>query len=129
MDVCLVDTDVLIWFLRGQEETVDLLSRVMEECELAVSVISRTEVLIGMKDKESKATLGLLNSLTSYPVTNAVADLAAEVVRKWSRKGKTVAIPDALIAATVLTGDLALLTYNRKHFAMLEERFFLPKIR
>lgn len=124
MDKCLVDTDALIWYLRGRPETVDLLRKAAGEFELAASVISRTEILLGMKEVERPATMALLDSLTAYTITPRIADLAGELIRKWREKGAAPTVPDALIAATVINQDLAFLTYNRKHFPMSEICFY-----
>jgi hypothetical protein len=124
MDRCLVDTDVLIWYLRGQSETVNLVNGIAGNHELAISVISRTEILVDMKEKEKQQTETLVNGLVSYQITTEIADLAASLIKKWRKKGKTVTIPDALIAATVIAKDIYFLTYNQKHFPMLKNRFY-----
>jgi predicted nucleic acid-binding protein len=124
VDKCLVDTDVLIWYLRGRPETVKLVNQAADEFELAASVISRTEILLGMKEKERPATTALLDSLTAYTITAQIADKAGELIRHWQTKGSAITIPDALIAATVIDHDLAFLTYNRKHFPMPEISFY-----
>jgi len=124
VDKCLVDTDVLIWYLRGRPETVELLTQAADQLYLAVSVISRTEILLGMKEKERSATISLLDSLSACTITTQIADRAGELIRKWRDKGMVVTIPDALIAATVIDQDIALLTYNRKHFPMAEISFY-----
>jgi predicted nucleic acid-binding protein len=48
------------------------------------------------------------------------ARLAGELKRDYSKKGKTLSIPDTLIAATALHNRLTLLTDNAKDFPMKE---------
>lgn len=119
-----MDSDVLIWYLRGHAESVELLNTAVEEFELAASVISRTEILVGMREKERSTTIALLDSLTAYTITPQIADRAGELVQEWRGKGVSITIPDALIAATVIDQELAFLTYNRKHFPMAEINFY-----
>ena len=44
----LIDTDVLIWYLRGDENALSLLSNIQEFC---ISSMTYMELVQGMKDK------------------------------------------------------------------------------
>lgn len=120
----LLDSDVLIWLLRGRRETIDLVDELSDEGAPACSALSRYEVEVGMLPNEKKSTQELFDNLTVLPVDSPISAKAAELVRRYKAKakGKTLDPFDALIAATCVVNDLMLVTYNPKHFPMPELR-------
>lgn len=77
---------------------------------------------MGMRAGEEEKTERLLRSLKFYPVTWEIAKSAGDLYRHWRRKGKTLALSDATIAAVALANNLTLVTDNLKHFPMPELR-------
>ena len=61
-----------------------------------------------------------LNSLEYLPVTPEIARQAGLLRRDWQKKGQTLSYTDVTIAAVALSGEVPLLTDNRKHFPMPE---------
>lgn len=118
----LLDSDVLIWILRGRKDSIDLIDELSDGGAPACSVISRYEVEVGMRKKELQSTQKLLNGLAELPVSSAIASLGAKIVREYKIKGQIISPFDAIIAATCIVNDLALVTYNPKHFPMPELR-------
>ncbi|GAI42299.1 unnamed protein product, partial [marine sediment metagenome] len=59
----LIDSDVLIWALRGQKQTLGLLRTLQSLGIPACSPISIIEVKLGVKSGEEKKTNAFLNSL------------------------------------------------------------------
>ena len=123
MDRVLLDTDVIIWYLRGRES---IRAWVLESSTHDVprcSALSVTEVVAGMRPKEEPATRALLQALRVIDVDRGVAWLAGELIRGYGRRGITLDFVDATIAATCLRHRLALATYNVKHYPIHELRF------
>ncbi len=116
----LLDTNVLILALRGRHVALDLLDVLQRQATLHISVVTRTEVLAGMHPREETRTLHLLQSLESLPITLAIADRAGRWIYQFARQGVQLSFPDALIGATAVRHDLALVTTNTKHFPMSE---------
>ncbi len=112
----LIDSDVIIWFLRGRKETISLLEKLGRTGISACSPISIVEVLLGMKKGEDKETSQFLDSLEIYPIDREIATLAGEFMRRYKNKGVTTEIPDAVIGATCILHNLTLVTYNTKHY-------------
>lgn len=112
----LVDSDVVIWFLRGKKETIELLRNLQEFGVPGCSPISTIEVQLGVKNGEAEKTFEFLNSLQIYSIDRDTANLAGEYIRKYKKKGVKLEIPDAIIAATCVLHDLILVTYNPKHY-------------
>jgi predicted nucleic acid-binding protein len=119
----LLDTNVLILHLRERPEITALLTRWGEEGALYVSVVTRAEILAGMRPHEEEHTMELLHSLTNFPVDEAIADRAGRLIYQYARQGIQLSFPDAIIAATALHHDLTFATTNPKHFPMPELRF------
>lgn len=118
----LLDTGPVIRYLRDDSETIQLVERLLQHGDLYVSVLSRTEVLAGMREHERTRTTVFLSGLQAFTVDTAIADRAAAFVREYARRGKALQLVDALIAATTIEHDLALLTYDRRGFPMPELR-------
>ncbi len=116
----LLDSDVIIWCLRGKKETVDFIQNLEASCWPACSVLSLLEVELGMKPGEESATHRLLDSLRMIPVSKAIARQAAQYILKYKSRGRMIDFVDAVIAATCLAEDLTLVTYNLKHYPMPE---------
>jgi predicted nucleic acid-binding protein len=114
----LLDSDVLIWLLRGRRDTLQRLERLGGP--FGVSVISQAEIWAGARDSEHRQIDELFLSLTAYPVDQAIAALAGRLLRQHQRRDRPLALADALIAATAITHQLTLATYNVSHFMMPE---------
>jgi len=117
----LVDTSVIIDALNGKRGRRDLLLGLVKQGHLlACCSINVSEVYAGMRQKEEAATEEFLRSLEYYHLTWPVARLAGLLKRDYGRKGTTVTIADATIAAVALAHKLTLMTDNIKDFPMKE---------
>ena len=115
----LIDSDVLIWFMRGHPKAVAALETAGD---WYISAVSYMELIQGCRNKaELKAVQKALKSVDDgvLPVTQAISDLACTLVEKYSLS-HSVHLADALIAATALHHGLPLLTANIKHFPAIE---------
>ncbi len=113
----LIDTDVLIEYLRGRREAVEYLEGLTSE--LYLSVISVAELFVGVKgDEEEKSLKQLLLAFIVLPVTEKTARLGGLYRRDYGRSHGT-GLADALIAATSEESGADLVTFNRRHFPMV----------
>jgi predicted nucleic acid-binding protein len=123
-----VDTDVLIWHLRGYPQAT---RRLDELGALTLSAISWLEVLQGMRNKaELLAVKKMLDKRSAklLPVTEAITLLATELMESLTLS-RGLQMGDALIAATAIEHQLPVLTANVKHFgavAGLTVEAFVP---
>jgi len=124
----LLDSDVIIWVLRGRRETVKLVQEIAKIGVPACFPISLIEVLIGAKPGEEERARKFLAALELLPVDRAVAEKATEYAKAYQDE-KNPDFADAIIAATAVVHDLALVTYNRRHYPMPEIRFYPPTSR
>ena len=119
--IALVDTSVLIDYLRGHAGAGDLLERERAADVLHASEITRIEVLAGMRPAEEDDTLALLSTLVWHPVDSEIAEEAGALGRRWLPSHRTIDSADLAIAATVVRTDARLLTRNVRHFPMFTD--------
>lgn len=114
----LLDTDVLIWFLRGNARAADL----MENCEqCSLSVVSYMELVQGARSRAEalriRRTLRTLE-IRTLDLSASIGTLAAYFVESFAQSHR-LRLEDALIAATAAEAGLPLVTGNARHFAVL----------
>jgi len=121
----LLDSDVVIWMLRGHAPTRDLLNQ-LARGGLACSALTVYEVWVGARDGERDRTRRVLNALRTAPATAEMCYAAADYVQTFRREGITLGDMDSIIAATAKVGGYTLLTYNRRHFPMDDIALYDP---
>ena len=117
----MLDTNILVLAIRSRPNALDFIE-MLNDRKLTgyISVVTRTEILAGMRPHEENRTMDLMDSLVSLPVDAAIADRAGRLIYQYARKGVALALPDTLIAATALIHGLALATTNVRHFPLPE---------
>ncbi len=116
---CLLDTDVIIDYLRGHGLAKSLFDQLPDDC--ALSVVSVAELHVGVRDgAEQRALTLLLDTFSQIELSCAIAAQGGLVRRDWG-KSHGAGLNDALIAATALATGRVLFTLNAKHFPMLTE--------
>ena len=113
---CLLDSDIVIDFLRRHDYARRLLEHWAGEGLLAISALTHLEIYQGMKTGEEEATNTFLDGLMSVAVDVSIARRAGTMLGKLRAKGTTIGIADAIIAATALQINAPLLTNNVEHY-------------
>jgi predicted nucleic acid-binding protein len=115
----LIDTDVLVDYLREFPPAVDYLEALEEE--LCTSSIVVAELYGGVRDGKDRQALGsLLSVFEIKPIDADLAERGGLLRRDYAPKHGT-GIADALIAATVQQCGAELVTLNARHFPMLHD--------
>ena len=118
----LIDTSVLIDHLRGDEAARRALATAAKQGErLACSVVTRVEVLAGMRPEEEQPTRRLLSALDWISVDDEIAERAGVLANRFLRSHPGVDPVDFIIAATAEIHDAILWTRNVKHFPMIAD--------
>ncbi len=116
-DRLLVDTDVLIDYLRDRAEAISYLEGLAEAP--LVSVITVAELYAGVREGAERAKLdSFIRAFEVVPVNQEIA-VRGGLYRRDYIKSHNVGLADALIAATAEIRQAALVTLNSKHFPML----------
>lgn len=114
----LVDTDIMVDFLRGNPNAVTLIKKYSDRIILSSLVIA--ELYAGAKGDEELTILDDLVSLFQIiPVSIAIAK-AGGLYKNNYAKSHGIGIADAIIAATAQSENAALITLNIKHYPMIE---------
>jgi predicted nucleic acid-binding protein len=117
----LIDTDVLIDYLRDQADAVNYLEGLTDP--LLMSVITLAELYAGVREGEERAKLEeFVKAFELISVSSEIAQKGG-LFRRDHFKRFNVGLADALIAATAESQQATLVTLNRKHFPMLDEVF------
>jgi tRNA(fMet)-specific endonuclease VapC len=125
MAIYLLDTCVIIDLLNGKRNRPNLLKELLHQGNLLAGCsINVTEIYAGLRANEEEKTERFLRTLHYYPVTWEIAQLAGTLKRNHSKKGKTIGLADATIAAVAITHHLPLLTDNAKDFPMKDLQLY-----
>lgn len=124
----LVDTDVLIWHLRGVAES-DTRADALDQ--LNISAVTYLELLQGFRNRAEmeavQKSLAMRNT-NRLPLTPAITERAIDLMETLALS-HGLQLGDALIAATAIEHRLMVLTANAKHFSTIEGlvvEVFLP---
>lgn len=116
----LLDTGVIIRYLRGDKRAADLLDFLRQIGVLSVSLITYLEILIGCQPREEENTKLFFERIPPLIVSQEIAYKAASLIKKYPDVfGRAVGrgTPDALIAATAWQRQAILVTLNTRQFA------------
>jgi predicted nucleic acid-binding protein len=120
----LLDSDIIIWHLRGRDEVTGMLRDLQRFGVPGCSALSVVEVQVGVKKGEEERTNHFFKHLKVFDVDREIASKAAQLIREYRTKGVTLDIPDGVIASTCILHELVLVTYNRKHYPITELEFY-----
>ena len=117
-----LDTDVLIDILAGKEPWAAWFGERLPSRRLAVTSISRFELLAGAPTPEKAEKLRtFLRPLAVLPFDREAVDRAGEVAADLRRRGNPLPMADLAIAGICLELGASLLTRNRRHFEPIAE--------
>ena len=116
----IIDTDVLIWYMKGNEKAYEIIER---SNTLFISVVTYMELVQGMRNKTElinlrKALLGW-NAQILY-ITEEISAKAMFYVEQHYLS-HSIQLADALIGATAIAYGFPLLTANDKHYKVLKD--------
>ena len=108
----LADTNALIYLLNGNTCMTPFLHE-----KLAFSVISEMELLSysGITSAEENNIKSLLNDCKEVPLSEEIKEKTIEIRKKYRTK-----LPDAIVAASAIVNNLALITADRG-FCQIDE--------
>ena len=121
----LLDTTVLIDTLRSRNDRRSLLAElVIQGHRLSTAAINIAEIHAGMRSGEEERTEAFLARLQCFSMTSETGRLAGLLKNRFARQGKTLELPDMIVAVTALEHGLTLMTDNQKDFPIPELSFY-----
>jgi len=124
----IIDTDVLIWYLRGNEKARDIVEK---NLPFSISVVTYIELIQGMKNKqELRLFQRKINEwdVNIIQIDKEISSRAMFYVQEYSLS-HSMMLADALIAATVVQNSEKLITANDKYYKFIlniECKKFVP---
>ena len=111
----LVDTDVLIWVLRGRESAREA---IVAGPSVELSAVTYMELVQGVRDKEELRSLRRTiqrNGWRILPLTENIGQRATVYLENHALSDG-LRLADALIAASAVESGAVLLTGNERHY-------------
>ncbi len=115
-DAVVVDTDLVIDFLRGRGPGASLVRILLEQQRLRLTAVSAFELRMGTDFLTRRDDILRLIRRRTYPVDAASALRAAEVASELRGSGQQIGFADCLVAGVCLRHELPLATRDRRHF-------------
>ena len=82
------------------------------------------EVHAGMRPNEKEETEVFLSNLHCIPITADIGRLAGSLKNRFAREGKTLELPDMIVAAAALEHGLTLMMDNRRDFPIPDLKLY-----
>ena len=114
----LLDTDFLIWCIRGNKEALIWLD---EFDNIALSAVTYIELIQGTQNKQELAALNKAIKAWDADILQ-VNELISQNATQWITNyyhSDSLTLADALIGSTALFYQLPLVTANVKHFRVM----------
>src|SRR4030066_91664 len=121
-DFVLLDTDTLSEIMRGRDSNIVQRAReyLRAHGRFRISIISRYEILRGLKVKQAVRQIALFEERCResvvYPLTDDIILKASDIYAYLYNRGLLISDADILIASTALVNNLTLITGNLEHF-------------
>ncbi len=116
----LIDTDILIWYLRGNQNAYKLIHSIGL---FAISSITYMELVQGMRDKSELRSLKRAFKQWGVKVIFLDEEISARALFYVEEYflSHSMQLADAHIASTATTRGMTLFTANDKHYKIVKE--------
>jgi predicted nucleic acid-binding protein len=121
--VYLIDTDIIIWVLRGNNKYEELLQNLKDKETLSIPTVTIAEIYENIFPSEIVKTENVLNELQTWDVTPEIAKQAGLYWQEYIKRLKNLSLIDCFIASTANVNNLTLVSLNAKHFPMGDIKF------
>ena len=120
----LIDSDILIYFLKGKQETVEKLSQIPMD-SLYISRINYTELIYGAYnsariEENLKIIEPFLENFKILEFDKSSSLVFAKEKARLKKSGNIIADMDLMIASIAIINGCTLITNNLKHFQRVQ---------
>ena len=117
----LVDTSIIIDFLRKKKKEDSFLWEIKETNACSMSSVTLFEVLSGAKTERHFEDIKKLTKwIESIYFDDKIAEIAASIFQNLKSRNKIIEYRDIFIAATAMSHNFCLATLNINHFKRIE---------
>jgi predicted nucleic acid-binding protein len=116
----LVDTDVLIWYLKGNENAYQVIEN---SSNFFISVVTYMELVQGMRNKKELNNLRKALHIWNAKILYISEEISAKAMFYVEQHflSHSMQLADALIGATAIAYGNPVLTGNDKHYKVLKD--------
>lgn len=115
----IIDTDVLIWYMRGHEKAFEIIENSVPFC---ISVVTCIELIQGMRNKKELNNLRIALHEWNTKILYISEEVSAKAMFYVEQHflSHSIQLADALIGATAIAYGLPILTGNDKHYKVMK---------
>lgn len=122
MEDILIDTDVVIEYLRSKDKSSTELIKLLQKHDVLLSSISEFELYLGAKTERHQTDLEMVfNEVEVIPFDFGCGRIAAKIWKGQELTHQHLEIKDIFIASIAIYNEVWLRTFNEKHFKGIEE--------
>ena len=116
----LVDTDVLIWYLKGNKNAYQVIEN---SINFFISVVTYMELVQGMRNKKELNNLRKALHIWNAKILYISEEISAKAMFYLEQHflSHSMQLADALIGATAISYGNPVLTGNDKHYKVLKD--------
>lgn len=116
----IVDTDVLIWYLKGNEKAYQVIEN---SNNFFISVVTYIELVQGMRNKKELSNLRKALHIWNAQILYISEEISAKAMFYVEQHflSHSMQLADALIGATAIAYGTPILTGNDKHYKVLND--------
>ncbi len=116
----LIDTDVLIWYLKGNEKAYQVIEN---SSNFFISVVTYMELVQGMRNKKELNNLRKALHIWNAKILYISEEISAKAMFYVEQHflSHSMQLADALIGATAIAYGNPVLTGNEKHYKALKD--------
>jgi predicted nucleic acid-binding protein len=116
----IVDTDVLIWYLKGNEKAYQVIEN---SNNFFISVVTYIELVQGMRNKKELSNLRKALHIWNAQILYISEEISAKAMFYVEQHflSHSMQLADALIGATAIAYGIPILTGNDKHYKVLND--------
>lgn len=116
----IIDTDVLIWYLKGNEKAYQA---VENSRNFFISVVTYMELVQGMRNKKELTSLRKALHAWNTQILYISEEISAKAMFYVEQHflSHSLQVADAFIGATAIAHGMPLLTANDRHYKVLKD--------
>ncbi len=128
--IYMLDTDTASYLIKGRPPAVEERALTLLPSTLCISVVTRAELVYGLKKLPSNSRLHIpvrrfLRMVRVLPWDVAASDWYADIRHQLTTSGKTIGDRDIMIAAHAISQDAVLVTNNLRHYQRIKAPLML----
>jgi len=117
MEDILIDTDVVIEYLRSKDKSSTELIKLLQKHDVLLSSISEFELYLGAKTERHQTDLEMVfNEVEVIPFDFGCGRIAAKIWKGQELTHQHLEIKDVFIASIAIYNEVWLRTFNEKNF-------------